>query len=75
MRKKEAIEYFGTQSALARALGITRSSVNQWREIPLDRQCQIEVVTNGALKADRHLLFPRSNAAKRPEARSLLNQR
>ena len=60
MKKQDAVNYFGTQAALARALGIGKASVNQWVEIPLDRQCQIEIVTDGALKADRHLLFPRS---------------
>lgn len=58
MKKSDAIKHFGTQTALARALGIGKASVGQWDEIPLDRQCQIEILTAGALKADRHRLFP-----------------
>ncbi len=32
MDKKEAIRVFGTASALARAMGVTRSAVSQWPE-------------------------------------------
>lgn len=56
----DVLEHFKTQAALARALGIGRASVNGWGGvIPLDRQCQIEVITNGKLKADRSQLFPK----------------
>jgi len=61
MKKQDAVSYFGSQAALARALGIGKASVGQWRDVPLDRQCQIEIITDGKLKADRHLLFPRSS--------------
>jgi hypothetical protein len=65
MKKTDAIRHFGSQAALARALGIKRASVHSWgEEIPLDRQCQLEVVTDGKLRADRALLFPdREHAA------------
>jgi DNA-binding transcriptional regulator YdaS (Cro superfamily) len=54
MSKQEAILYFGTQAALARALGIHRAAVNAWGDaIPEGRQYQIEVLTAGKLKADR----------------------
>jgi biotin operon repressor len=53
MTKQQAIDHFGSGAALARALGITRGSVTNWGEkIPLVRQCQIEVVTGGKLRAD-----------------------
>jgi transcriptional repressor of cell division inhibition gene dicB len=52
MTKREAILHFGSQAALARALGIGRASVNQWPEIPLPRQFQIQVITDGHLLAD-----------------------
>lgn len=32
MKKKDAISYFGTQSAIARAAGISRQAVSQWGE-------------------------------------------
>lgn len=50
----EVMARFGTPAATARALGITRAAVCQWREkrIPLLRQMQIEALTGGALKRD-----------------------
>jgi DNA-binding transcriptional regulator YdaS (Cro superfamily) len=52
MLTKTAIAHFGTQTALARALSITRSAVSQWgREVPALRQFQIERVTSGKLRA------------------------
>ena len=53
MTKDQAIAHFGTQAALARALGIQRAAVHGWRGVPLGRQYQLEVLTGGALKADR----------------------
>ena len=52
MTKQHAIDYYGSQAALARALGIHRAAVHAWEEIPLGRQYQIEVLTGGELKAD-----------------------
>ena len=55
MNYSDLISHFGTQSKAARALGIKPPSVHEWQEngIPETRQYQIEVLTNGALKADR----------------------
>ena len=54
MKTQDAIKYYGSQSALARAVGVTRAAVNAWGdEMPIGRQFQIEVLTSGALKADR----------------------
>jgi hypothetical protein len=52
MTKQDAIDYYGSQAALARALGIHRAAVHAWEEIPVGRQYQIEVLTGGDLKAD-----------------------
>jgi DNA-binding transcriptional regulator YdaS (Cro superfamily) len=53
MRTDEALSYFGSQKALAEALGITQPSVAEWGEFPPGgRQLQIEKVTGGALKAE-----------------------
>lgn len=52
MTKKQAIDHFGSTSALARALGVTYEAVRQWGdEVPELRQYQIERLTGGALKA------------------------
>lgn len=57
MRKSEVLAYFGNQSEVARALGITRMAVRQWPDdsVPMRRQYEIERITNGALKADSHV--------------------
>lgn len=54
MNTSQAVAHFGGVKKLADALGIGRAAVYQWGdEPPIDRQCQIEVMTSGALKADR----------------------
>ncbi|MCX4186747.1 Cro/CI family transcriptional regulator [Methylophaga sp. OBS4] len=56
MTKDQAIKHFGGASKLANALGITKQAVNNWDDIPDVRQYQIQVLTDGALKADRKKL-------------------
>lgn len=54
MKTREATRYFGGASALARVLVIDRNAVYQWGEHPpIGRQYQIEVLTDGALRAER----------------------
>jgi hypothetical protein len=54
MRTEEAIQHFGTAAELARQLGITRQSVHDWGDtVPVGRAYQLEVLTNGALRAPR----------------------
>jgi DNA-binding transcriptional regulator YdaS (Cro superfamily) len=54
VRTKTAIRKFGSAAALARALGIKRQSVHDWGdEVPEGRAYQLEVLTNGELKAPR----------------------
>jgi DNA-binding transcriptional regulator YdaS (Cro superfamily) len=48
------VAYFGSQSAMARALGVTRASVSCWiinGIVPPARAIQIEKVTEGEFKA------------------------
>lgn len=55
MSPKQVIEFFGTQVATAEALGLAQSSVSGWvdaGEVPEVRQYQIELATNGQLRAD-----------------------
>jgi DNA-binding transcriptional regulator YdaS (Cro superfamily) len=56
MTKDEAISFFGSASELARRLDIERSAISQWTEIPEGRQYQIEVLTEGKLRAERPTL-------------------
>lgn len=51
MTKQEAVEAFGTQVLLAKALDMTQGSVAAWKHVPPLRQLQIEALTKGRLKA------------------------
>ena len=55
MKTQDAIQYFGSQVALKRALKLkARQTIHAWGEFPPDgRQYQIEVLTGGKLKAER----------------------
>ncbi len=53
MTTDEVVDYFETQEAVAKALGITQSAVSQWDDRPpMLRQYQIQVLTRGELRAD-----------------------
>lgn len=53
MTKQEAIDHFGGIKELADKLKISYHAVYQWKEIPLLRQCQLELMTKRKLKADK----------------------
>ena len=55
MTYADLIAHYGSQAAAARAIGIKPPSVAEWKDdgIPLPRQAQYELVTDGALKAER----------------------
>lgn len=60
MDKQQAIKFFGTQRAIAKALNdngspITESGVCRWPDnaIPMRRQYELAQLSNGKLKADR----------------------
>lgn len=44
MTKEEAIKRAGSQSDLARLLGISRGAVNQWKALPKGRLYQLMVL-------------------------------
>ena len=53
MLKTSAILYFGSASALARALDITAAAVSDWGEIvPEGKAYKLQVLTAGALQVD-----------------------
>lgn len=61
MTYDEAIKYFGTQTKLGAALGITQATVSAWhRVVPPRYQYQLEVITQGRLLADEPLRKPTS---------------
>lgn len=56
MHKDDVIRYFGSVSKSAKALGISKQAVSKWPEtVPPVRQYHIELITGGALKADRRV--------------------
>lgn len=63
MLTKDAIAYFGSQAALARALGIKQPSVAEWgTHVPPLRQFQIERISKGELTASPEVALPRTAA-------------
>ena len=51
MDKQKVVEYFGSQRAVARALGISDAAVSQWKEIIPEKDAhRLELVTSGVLK-------------------------
>lgn len=53
MTKAEAVAFLGSELKLAAELQVSGSNVSAWTDIPRLRQFQLEVQTDGALKADR----------------------
>jgi len=52
MKKKDAIEHFGSVADLAKTLGITPEAIYQWGDdVPEGRAFQIDVLTKGKLRA------------------------
>jgi DNA-binding transcriptional regulator YdaS (Cro superfamily) len=50
----EVVEWYGSQAAMARALGVERSAVAQWLakgELPALRALQIEKLSGGRFRA------------------------
>ncbi|TVL50426.1 Cro/CI family transcriptional regulator [Shewanella algae] len=53
MKTKDAVDYFGSKSAVAKRAGVSRSRVSQWgEEVPELQAYRLERASNGDLKAD-----------------------
>lgn len=53
MKTADAIQFFGSKSAVAKALRVSPAAISQWGEqVPMRRQFEIEHVSGGALRAD-----------------------
>jgi DNA-binding transcriptional regulator YdaS (Cro superfamily) len=65
MNMDDALEWFGTKTAIAEELGIALPSVTNWgHSIPPLRQLQLERITKGGLRADDAIMeFPRREVA------------
>lgn len=65
MRKADVLSFFdGNQSAVARALHISRASVNGWPAVvPLEPARALEILTRKKLRVDESL-YPRLKLAR-----------
>jgi predicted transcriptional regulator len=56
MRKQTALDHFHSQTAIAKALGITKSAVSQWKDVIPERMAyRLERATRRKLRVDRSL--------------------
>jgi DNA-binding transcriptional regulator YdaS (Cro superfamily) len=52
MKVDDAIKFFGTKTAIATAIGVSKSYITHWGDdIPPLRACQIHLLTKGKVKA------------------------
>jgi hypothetical protein len=66
MTPKDLEEHFGSKPEIARALGVSLPSVYDWfnaGEVPEGRQYQVELATNGALRASKPALRQQTQEA------------
>lgn len=69
MTKQEAIEFFGSQVSLAKAVGINQSSVAEWGSYPPElRQLQIQRLSGGRLRAEPEVIDKFGEPAIQPAA-------
>lgn len=73
MTPQDVLAHFGTQAAIARAIGCQQPSIAEWFEkgaVPEGRQYQLELATGGVLKADKpaNRLDPNADTGQRRRA-------
>lgn len=70
MDKADLLEYYGSVQQAAKAAGRSRSTFFNWPDPPaFEIQCMYQVLTDGALKADRRNPRFHGNALGREEPR------
>lgn len=54
MTKTDAVKYFGSQRALAKACDVSAQAVSLWADdhIPMGQQYRLQILTKGKLMAD-----------------------
>ncbi|MDO4641691.1 MAG: Cro/CI family transcriptional regulator [Neisseria sp.] len=56
MRKVDVLKYYGTRTAIAKALRISPSAITQWPDIIPEKQAyKLERITKGGLTVDINL--------------------
>lgn len=67
MFKKDAVQFFGSKSKLAKAAGVAASSVSVWGDlVPEKNAMRLQIASNGALQYDPKL-YDKHAKAKRSE--------
>lgn len=67
----EVLARYGTQTAIAEALGITQSTVSAWKgTVPAYYQYQLEIISQGKLRVDDDLRVPGTSHGRIPHARA-----
>lgn len=62
MKVDDAIKFFGTKTAIATAIGVSKSYITHWGDdIPPLRACQIHLLTKGKVKATETDISPIKN--------------
>lgn len=63
MKLDDVLSHFGGAQETAKALGLSHQAIYAWRRtgVPCGRQYQLELLTDGALRAERPV--PRDSAA------------
>lgn len=59
MNVQQAVVHFGSQHKLAEFLSVTDAAISMWNKrgnIPPLQQLKLEIMTNGALKADSKIM-------------------
>lgn len=56
MLKKDVVSHYGSQAAVARALGISHAAVQKWPDVvPEGSAWKIQGISNNALRVDQSL--------------------
>lgn len=55
MTRQDIIEHYGSQAEAARRLGVSPNTIGEWEHegVPEGRQYQVELATNGKLRASK----------------------
>ncbi len=65
MNKSSVVDFYGSQRAIANALGVSDQAISHWGDvIPKGAALELEKLTNGALKCDLSLYKGRQRKNK-----------
>lgn len=74
MKKQEALDFYVTTRALARALDMAENTVSAWVEIPHIHQLRLESIAAGYLRADDEAWRPALPRIPKTEHRAIVRE-